>query len=125
LPWVLSLDYLLNAFSLKSDIVEIPGKLELIHHAFQKIESVSEFEPVPSQLNDALVGHHALAVTVYTTTGEKVYSRGAADFLRQLSTNVLYLARVKKPNCINGEMAPRPIMASQFQCPLMTSRTPP
>lgn len=76
----------MNAFSLKSDIAEIPGKLELIRHAFQKIESVSEFKPVPSQLNDALVGHHALSVTVYTATGEKVYSHGEADFPKTVST---------------------------------------
>lgn len=49
-------------------------------HAFQRIESVSGFKSVPSQLNDTLVGHHALLVAVYTATGEKVYSSGEADF---------------------------------------------
>lgn len=106
----------------EEDIVEIHGKLELIRYAFQKIESVSELKSVPSQLNDALVGHHALSVAVYTATGEKVYMAEAKQIsLRQLSTNVPYLVRVKKPNCINGEMAPRLIVVSQFQCPLMTS----
>lgn len=64
----------------EEDIVEIHGKLELIRYAFQKIESVSELKSVPSQLNDALVGHHALSVAVYTATGEKIYGRGEANF---------------------------------------------
>ena len=68
----------------EEDIVEIHGKLELIRYAFQKIQSVSELKSVPSQLNDALVGHHALSVAVYTVTGEKVYGRGEANFPKTL-----------------------------------------
>jgi two-component system heavy metal sensor histidine kinase CusS len=68
----------------EEDLVEIHGKLELIRHAFQKIESISELKPVPSQLNDALVGHHALSVAVYTVTGEKLYGRGEANFPKTL-----------------------------------------
>lgn len=64
----------------EEDIAEIHGKLELIRYALQKIESVSALKSVPSQLNDALIGHHALSVAVYTATGEKIYGRGEANF---------------------------------------------
>lgn len=68
----------------EEDKVEIHGKLELIRNAFQNIESVSQLKSVFPQLNDALVGHHALSVAIFTATGEKVYGRGEANFPKAL-----------------------------------------
>jgi two-component system heavy metal sensor histidine kinase CusS len=64
----------------EEDLDEINGKLELIQHAFDKVVTPADIEKLPQNLNDALVGHHALSVTVYEPSGKVLYTTHDADF---------------------------------------------
>lgn len=64
----------------EEDLDEINGKLELIQHAFDKVMTPADIEKLPQHLNDALVGHHALSVTVYEPGGKTLYTTHDADF---------------------------------------------
>ena len=64
----------------EEDMEEIDGKLELIQNAFNKTSTAVDIKNLPQKLNDALVGHHALLVTVYETSGKILYSTHDADF---------------------------------------------
>ncbi len=64
----------------EEDMEEINGKLELIQNAFDKTSTTADIKNLPQKLNDALVGHHALLVTVYEPSGKILYSTHAADF---------------------------------------------
>ena len=64
----------------EEDMGEINGKLELIQNAFDKTSTADDIKNLPQKLNDALVGHHALLVTVYEPSGKILYSTHDADF---------------------------------------------
>ena len=64
----------------EEDMEEIDGKLELIQNTFNKTSTAVDIKNLPQKLNDALVGHHALLVTVYEPSGKILYSTHDADF---------------------------------------------
>ena len=64
----------------EEDMVVINGKLELIQNAFNKTSTANDIKSLPQKLDDALVGHHALLVTVYEPTGKVLYATHDADF---------------------------------------------
>ena len=72
-----------NHFS-EEDMEEINGKLELIQNAFDKTLTVADIKNLPQKLNDALVGHHALLVTVYEPSGKILYSTHDANFPKDI-----------------------------------------
>ena len=57
----------------EEDLAEIKGKLELIQHAFKYVNNDEDLRLLPRHLDDALVGHHALAVEVYDDVGQIFY----------------------------------------------------
>lgn len=72
----------------EDDMDEITGKLELIQHAFDNVQTAVDISQLPQKLNDALVGHHALSVMVYEPAGQVLYSSHDANFPRNiLETN--------------------------------------
>lgn len=64
----------------EEDLDEINGKLELIQYAFDKVVTPDDIGNLPQKLNDAMIGHHALSVTVYETSGKILYTTRDADF---------------------------------------------
>ncbi|MDP1926641.1 MAG: two-component sensor histidine kinase, partial [Thiobacillus sp.] len=48
----------------EGDRHELNGKLELIQNLFKHTYTQKELDSLPQQLDDALVGHHGLAVAV-------------------------------------------------------------
>ncbi|MFA6178068.1 MAG: heavy metal sensor histidine kinase [Candidatus Methylopumilus sp.] len=64
----------------EEDLDEINGKLELIQYAFDKVVTPADIGNLPQKLNDAMIGHHALSVTVYETSGKILYTTRDADF---------------------------------------------
>ena len=68
----------------EEDMEEINGKLELIQNAFDKTSSAADLKSLPQKLNDALVGHHALLVTVYEPSGKTLYATHDADFPKDI-----------------------------------------
>lgn len=58
----------------EEDMNEIDGKLELIEHAVSNFSGEPGNETLSQQLDNALVGHHALSVQVYGARGKVLYS---------------------------------------------------
>jgi two-component system heavy metal sensor histidine kinase CusS len=108
----------------EEDAVEIHGKLELIRHAIQKIETVSELKSVPSQLDDVLVGHHALSVAVFTANGEKLYGRGEANFPEILIGQPLLYDKREKTNLYKWQAGDKTYRGLAISIPSHVKQTP-
>jgi two-component system heavy metal sensor histidine kinase CusS len=68
----------------EEDHHELNGKLDLIRNLFRHASSQRELDRLPQQLDDALVGHHGLAVVVTDRTGNIWFATSGADFPHQL-----------------------------------------
>lgn len=68
----------------EEDMQEINGKLELIQNAFNKTSTATDIKNLPQKLDDALVGHHALLVSVYEPSGIILYATHEADFPKDM-----------------------------------------
>ncbi|ADQ83597.1 heavy metal sensor signal transduction histidine kinase [Methylovorus sp. MP688] len=75
--------YAVDSHFAEEDLIEIEGKLELIHHALNSAPEKEE-QPLPQRLNDALIGHHALSVMVYRPDKQLVYRSMEASFPPEL-----------------------------------------
>ncbi|PKO59354.1 MAG: two-component sensor histidine kinase, partial [Betaproteobacteria bacterium HGW-Betaproteobacteria-17] len=64
----------------EGDRHELNGKLELIQNLFKHASSQQDLDLLPQQLDDALVGHHGLAVAVADATGAIWFATSGADF---------------------------------------------
>lgn len=68
----------------EQDLMELQGKLELSSRLINKAHSEGALAGLPRQLDDALTGHHHLAVALYEA-GQKSYEFGHAHFPTQLT----------------------------------------
>lgn len=68
----------------EGDRYELNGKLELIQNLFKHASSQKDLDLLPQHLDDALVGHHGLAVVVTDATGEIWFATSGADFPQTL-----------------------------------------
>lgn len=68
------------------DMNLLGGKLELLRHAVMKVRSEQELDTLAGQLDDLLVGHQGLAVTVLGPGGRVLYSTAHATFPPELLT---------------------------------------
>ncbi len=68
----------------EGDRHELKGKLELIQNLFKHASSQKDLDLLPQQLDDALVGHHGLAVAVADAAGEIWFATPGADFPQSL-----------------------------------------
>jgi two-component system heavy metal sensor histidine kinase CusS len=66
------------------DMALLDGKLELLRHALGKVRSPEELAALPRQLDDALVGHHGLAVLLRKADGAILYATAGASFPPEL-----------------------------------------
>lgn len=64
----------------ESDRHELEGKLELIRHLIERADSPAALDALPRQLDDALVGHHGLAVAVLDAEGVVWYVSDGTEF---------------------------------------------
>jgi two-component system heavy metal sensor histidine kinase CusS len=71
--------YAVDSHFAEEDLIEIQGKLELIHHALNSAPEL-DGQPLPQRLNDALIGHHALSVMVYRPDSQLIYRSMEASF---------------------------------------------
>jgi two-component system heavy metal sensor histidine kinase CusS len=69
----------------EQDYTELRGKLELASRLVSKARSEGTTELLPRHLDDALVGHHHLALALYDNA-RKVYGFGAAEYPQTLLT---------------------------------------
>jgi two-component system heavy metal sensor histidine kinase CusS len=68
----------------EQDRIELNGKLELVRNLFTQASNSKTLDRLPQQLDDALVGHHGLAVVVTDATGNIWFATSGADFPRTL-----------------------------------------
>jgi two-component system heavy metal sensor histidine kinase CusS len=68
----------------EGDRHELNGKLELIQNLFKNVSSQQELDLLPQQLDDALVGHHGLAVAVTDAAGDIWFATSGAEFPQTL-----------------------------------------
>lgn len=56
------------------------GKLDLTRRLLQKVKSEADLLSIPQQLDDALVGHHGLAIAIVAPSGETLFATSGGDF---------------------------------------------
>lgn len=64
----------------EQDMDLLSGKVHLATHLIEKVHTRSDFEALPAQMADSLVGHHGLAVTVIDATGTSLFATGDVQF---------------------------------------------
>ena len=68
----------------EQDMEVLSGKLELAKHALEKVHTKRDLDSLPQQLEDSLVGHHALEVLVVAPDGRTLFATTGADFPQAL-----------------------------------------
>ncbi len=66
------------------DMELLDGKLQLLRHSLEKVRTSSELEALPRTLEDALIGHHGLAVGILSQGGQVLYATEGAKFPQEL-----------------------------------------
>jgi len=66
------------------DMEIITGKLQLTGHAVERIATQADFDALPQQLDDSLIGHVGLAVVVIAPDGQILYATRGAEFPQAL-----------------------------------------
>lgn len=84
----------MNRHFRNADAAELDGKLELITHAIDETRDATTLKTLPQRLNDALLGHHLLSVTVSTLKGEVLLQTGKAHFPAELLNKPLNGGRI-------------------------------
>lgn len=76
----------------EQDMTLLEGKLELIRHALERVHRPDDLDTLVQQMDDALIGHHGLAVAVTGTDGRTLFATRDSPFPQVL------LERVGKPD---------------------------
>lgn len=66
----------------EQDLAALDGKLELVRHLLAKAQSAGDWDAVAGQLDDALVGHHGLAVAIIGPDGRVLFTSSGIVFPR-------------------------------------------
>jgi two-component system, OmpR family, heavy metal sensor histidine kinase CusS len=61
----------------------LTGKLQLVQHALEKVQSPRDLDTLPQQLDNSLIGHPGLAVVVLAQ-GQTLFATSGADFPQPL-----------------------------------------
>jgi two-component system heavy metal sensor histidine kinase CusS len=77
----------------EQDMDLMNGKLHLAEHLLEKIQTPAALDALPAQLDDALVGHHDLAIVMRSATDQSLFATAGASFPPAL----LARAAVKNP----------------------------
>lgn len=64
----------------ESDRHELEGHMELVRHLLRRVDGKPAFDHLPQHLDDALVGHHGLAVAVMDAGGKIWFATSGAGF---------------------------------------------
>ena len=84
----------------EGDRHELNGKLELIENLFEHTHSQADLDLLPQQLDDALVGHHGLAVAVTDATGDIWFATSGAEFPQTLLND----CQAQPARCTSGAL---------------------
>ncbi len=86
----------------EQDMTLMNGKLDLVAHLLEKVRTSADLAALPAQLEDALVGHHDLALLVRQPDGQTLFSTGDVSFPSTL------LAHPASPASPASSTAPQP-----------------
>lgn len=89
-----------EAHFIEEDRIELNGKLELVRNLFMQASNSKTLDRLPQQLDDALVGHHGLAVVVTDATGNIWFATSGANFPRTL----LQACQAQPAACTEGTL---------------------
>jgi len=64
----------------EQDMELLSGKLRLAGHLLENVQTPADLAALPRQLDDSLVGHHGLAVTVLGPQGQTLFATADAGF---------------------------------------------
>jgi two-component system heavy metal sensor histidine kinase CusS len=64
----------------EQDMELLSGKLHLVSHLLEKVQTSADLDALPVQLNDSLVGHHGLAMLVRAADGVTLFTTDTAEF---------------------------------------------
>lgn len=84
----------------EEDRIELSGKLALVQNLLTQATNSKTLDRLPHQLDDALVGHHGLAVAVTDATGNIWFATAGADFPRTL----LQTCQARPAACTDGSL---------------------
>jgi two-component system heavy metal sensor histidine kinase CusS len=84
----------------EEDRIELNGKLALVRNLFTQASNSKTLDRLPQQLDDALVGHHGLAVVVTDATGNIWFATSGADFPGML----LQACQARPAACTDGAL---------------------
>lgn len=70
----------INHHFIEQDMELLTGKLHLIENLLDKVKTQTEFDALPEQLNDALIGHHDLFVALYDAQDHLLFSTLEDEF---------------------------------------------
>jgi two-component system heavy metal sensor histidine kinase CusS len=84
----------------EEDRIELNGKLALVRNLFTQASNSKTLDRLPQQLDDALVGHHGLAVVVPDATGNIWFASSGADFPGML----LQACQARPAACTDGAL---------------------
>ena len=90
------------AHFIESDRQELDGKLELIRHLIERVDSRVVVDRLPKQLDDALVGHHGLAVAVADAGGAIWYAAAGTSIPAALMLARDCPSTPPGVNCLSG-----------------------
>lgn len=91
-----------EAHFVEGDAHELDGKLALIRNLLARADTPAAFDHLPQQLDDALVGHHGLAVAVMDAGGRIWFASSGADFPRDLLSGRDCLQAGADVRCLPG-----------------------
>lgn len=91
-----------EAHFVESDRHELEGKLDLIRNLLQRVGSPEAMDRLPQQLDDALVGHHGLAVAVVNARGQIWFATSGAGFPHGLLRHQDCSAATPEMECLSG-----------------------
>lgn len=64
----------------EQDVDSMSGKLHLVKHLLDKVNTPADIDALPGQLSDSLVGHHGITLLVQSPHGTTIYATTDARF---------------------------------------------
>jgi two-component system heavy metal sensor histidine kinase CusS len=89
----------------EQDLADMNGKLELVGHALFMTRVPSDFDALPQHLNDALVGHHGLSLSIVAPDGHLSFATSGANFPEDLMAVRSSASRAERSKLVVWESA--------------------
>ncbi|MBP6109947.1 MAG: heavy metal sensor histidine kinase [Rhodocyclaceae bacterium] len=89
----LLIGYEVEQHFVEQDMDLMSGKLRLVGHLLERLQTPADLDALPTQLDDSLVGHHGLTILVLGADNQRRFATTDAEF----PVGLLDRARIKNP----------------------------